>query len=110
MTITSSASASISALFGAVTTVAHTASRSVTTAAATLDMLDTYVGEARDNQRHASTIRKHRYLENLIKEQAADQAELDEQIRQRVGSNPRIAADFNANLARYQSLFTETQP
>ncbi|ESX17889.1 hypothetical protein X766_15980 [Mesorhizobium sp. LSJC255A00] len=104
-TVLSASNATATSILSTVQTLAHTAQRTITTAAAGLDMLDTYVEDARVRQADQSKINRHNYRKSLIQESALEQARKEHQLTQEIGSNQVLAKLFNDNHAALEALF-----
>jgi hypothetical protein len=104
-TVLSASNATATSILSTVQTLAHTAQRTITTAAAGLDMLDTYVEDARIRQADASKVARHNYRKNLLLESSVEQARKEHQLHREIGSDPVLTKLFNDNHAALEALF-----
>ena len=109
-TIVSASSATVTSILGTISTLAHTTQRTINTAAASLDMLDTYVESARQRQSASTKIASSLYLENLLQELSAEQARKEKILHQELNADPNLKTLFSDNYAKLSALFTETHP
>lgn len=99
-----------SAVMATVGTVAHTTSRMVETAASSLDMLDSYVADARTRQIASSKIANTTFLKNLINEATIEQAQREQHIAKQL-TDPDLKLRFDSIHAELSGLFaTATNP
>lgn len=104
-TIVSASNATATSVLGTVQTLALTVQRTINTAAAGLDMVDTYVEDARLRQTDQSKINRHNYRKNLLLESAVEQARKEHQLHREIGSDPVLTKLFNDNHAELEALF-----
>lgn len=108
-TIAGASSSTITSILGTVAALATTTQRTINTAAASIDMLDTYVDSARNRQAKSTKLADERYLRNLLIEATAEQVLKEKQIFDQF-KDPTLKTAFDTTFAKYEALFTEAQP
>ncbi|AZO48062.1 hypothetical protein [Mesorhizobium sp. M4B.F.Ca.ET.058.02.1.1] len=104
-TVLSASNATATSILSTVQTLAITAQRTINTAAAGLDMLDTYVEDARTRQVDASKIARHHYRKNLLLEASIEQARKEQQLTREIGNDQVLSKLFSDNHAELEALF-----
>ncbi|RWB40449.1 MAG: hypothetical protein EOQ44_25230 [Mesorhizobium sp.] len=104
-TIMSASNATATSILSTVETLAHTVRRTINTGAAGLDMLDTYVEDARTRQVDASKIARHSYRKNLLMEASMEQARRDQQVIRDIGNDSQLKQLFETNHQELEALF-----
>lgn len=104
-TVLSASNATATSILSTVETFAHTVRRVINTGASGVDMLDTYVEDARLRQTDLSKINRHNYRKNLIMESSMEQARKDQQVIREIGNDAVLKQLFDANHQELEALF-----
>lgn len=92
------------AVLGTVTTAAVTISNTISTANRAVGMLNTIVNDAADNQQLRSIANKAAFKENLIRQMARQQTEMDISDLEFAKKSPEHNSLYKANLEKYSAL------
>lgn len=102
-TIVTSTSSTIVALLGTIDITAKAVSQSVGVIASGVDMLDTYVNRAKDQQRQRHIIEDADWLQSLKEDAALARVERTKKFATQLDSAQRL--ELNKHLASYDALF-----
>ena len=95
----------LTATTGSFVSILNTITNTADAANSSLDMLSSFVTEARRNQRERQLIQRDDFRRNLILESSEERAKRELELDRKVSSDPEFAQRFNSQVAHYESLF-----
>ncbi len=107
--ITQSITQTTSNVLGTISTVANTASRTVTTIASSLDMLDTYVSAAKEKQQARTAVDMHNFYEVLHKEAALENAMREEALEKELQKNSNLKKHYDDQFSKLETIIKSVQ-
>ena len=101
--ITSATDATVS-IFDVVATTASQTTKLVTTIGVSVDMLDTFVSDARQRQLARSAIDMHRFYTELAEDTARDISLRQHEIKEELKANPQLAQLYVENFTALETI------
>jgi len=104
MSVISNVTRTAGTILSAIDALANASARTVNTAASGLDMLDTFVQDAKTRQVIDSTFDMVEYAENAMLRSQVDAAATRANLNLRLEQDSRLKAEFDNQAARYAEI------